>query len=202
MEFIGGRLYHIYNQGNNRQRIFFSSDNYLFFLKKMKTHLLKHCELLSWCLMPNHFHWMVYIPEDYQHENWDHENKSELLPINKEISTLLSSYTNAINRSQGRSGSLFRKRTKSKCLNSPEKRDDYYPLVCFLYIHQNPMNAELSDSLEGWPFSSFKDYCEVKTNNLCNLRLARELLNLPENKDRFMNFSYQSLNEKALKNIF
>ncbi len=68
MEFIGGRLYHIYNQGNNRQKIFFSSENYLFFLKKMRSHLLKHYELLSWCLMPNHFHWMVFIPEDYKQE--------------------------------------------------------------------------------------------------------------------------------------
>jgi len=34
-------LYHIYNQGNNRQKIFFSHDNYLFFLKKIKLHILR-----------------------------------------------------------------------------------------------------------------------------------------------------------------
>lgn len=202
MEFIGGRLYHIYNRGNNRQKIFFSAENYLFFLKKMRTHLLKHCELLSWCLMPNHFHWMVYIPEDYQKMIEEHEDKSQLLPMNKEISTLLSSYTKAINKSYERSGSLFRKRTKSKCLNLPDVRDDYYPLVCFQYIHQNPMNAGLSDSLEGWPFSSYKDYERSRNGSICSLSLAHELLNLPDNVDEFKTFSYRSLNEKALKHIF
>jgi REP element-mobilizing transposase RayT len=202
MEFIGGRLYHIYNQGNNRQKIFFSAENYLFFLKKMRTHLLKHCELLSWCLMPNHFHWMVYIPEDYQKMVEEHEDKSQLLPMNKEISTLLSSYTKAINKSYGRSGSLFRKRTKAKCLNLPGVHDDFYPLVCFQYIHQNPLKTGLSKSLEGWPFSSFRDYEKSRTESICSLNLARELLDLPVNVDEFKDFSYQSINDEAVKHIF
>ena len=202
MEFTGGRLYHVYNQGNNRQKIFYARENYLFFLEKMRVHLLKHCELVAWCLMPNHFHWMIYVPEVYCQEITDFENKSNLQPINKGISTLLSSYTNAINKSYSRTGSLFRKRTKSKCLNAPDLRDDYYPLICFLYIHQNPLASELSDSLEGWPFSSYRDYAGVRTGKLCSLELARELLDLPDNEQKFMQFSYQTLNEKAIENIF
>ena len=31
-----GNIYHIYNQGNNRQLIFFKDKNYLFFLKKIQ----------------------------------------------------------------------------------------------------------------------------------------------------------------------
>jgi hypothetical protein len=31
-----GKLYHIFNQGNNHRKIFFDRDNYLFFLKKNK----------------------------------------------------------------------------------------------------------------------------------------------------------------------
>lgn len=202
MEFIGGRLYHVYNQGNNRQRIFYSKENYLFFLEKMRVHLLKHCELLAWCLMPNHFHWMINIPEDYCQEITDFENKSNLQPINKEISILLSSYTNAINKSYSRTGSLFRKRTKAKCLNVPNLRDDYYPLVCLLYIHQNPLASGLSDSLEGWPFSSYRDYAGVRTGNICNLDLAHKLLDLPDDEQKFRQFSYQALNEKAVENLF
>ncbi len=55
------KLYHIYNQGNNRQKIFFRQENYLFFLKKIKIHILPHADILAWCLMPNHFHLMVYV---------------------------------------------------------------------------------------------------------------------------------------------
>jgi len=63
MQFETSNIYHIYNQGNNRQPIFFNRENYLFFLKKMKENLLPYADILAWCLMPNHFHWMVYVRE-------------------------------------------------------------------------------------------------------------------------------------------
>jgi putative transposase len=61
MLFEEGHLYHIYNQGNNRQKIFFSRENYLFFLRKIREYMLPHADVLAWCLMPNHFHLMVYV---------------------------------------------------------------------------------------------------------------------------------------------
>lgn len=61
MEFEVGHLYHIYNQGNNRRKVFFVRNNYLFFLNKMKHHLLPYADILAWCLMPNHFHIMVHV---------------------------------------------------------------------------------------------------------------------------------------------
>lgn len=61
MHFQTGELYHIFNQGNNREKIFLSRDNYLFFLNKIKTHILPHADVLAWCLMPNHFHLMIYV---------------------------------------------------------------------------------------------------------------------------------------------
>lgn len=54
-------LYHIFNQGNNGQRIFFNRENYLFFLKKTTEFILPYADILAWCLMPNHFHFMVYV---------------------------------------------------------------------------------------------------------------------------------------------
>jgi len=61
MIFEQGHLYHIYKQGNNRQHIFFSRENYLFFLAKIKKHILPYADILAWCLMPNHFHLMVHV---------------------------------------------------------------------------------------------------------------------------------------------
>lgn len=63
MQFHPNAIYHIYNQGNNRQQIFFKPENYLFFLKKMREYLLPHGDLLCYCLMPNHFHWLMYVRE-------------------------------------------------------------------------------------------------------------------------------------------
>ncbi|MDP3431826.1 MAG: hypothetical protein Q8T04_02520 [Bacteroidota bacterium] len=61
MQFESGHIYHIYNQGNNRQKIFHDRENYLFFLRKIRTHILPFADILAWCLMPNHFHLMVYV---------------------------------------------------------------------------------------------------------------------------------------------
>ncbi len=61
MIFEKGHLYHIYNQGNNKQKIFLNRENYLFFLKKINTYILPYADVLAWCLMPNHFHLMVLV---------------------------------------------------------------------------------------------------------------------------------------------
>ena len=58
-----GHLYHIFNQGNNRQIIFYRPENYHFFLKKIGSYILPFADILAWCLMPNHFHLMVYIKD-------------------------------------------------------------------------------------------------------------------------------------------
>lgn len=55
------QIYHIYNQGNNKQKIYYSDENYIFFLRKIKKHILPFADILAWCLMPNHFHLMVYV---------------------------------------------------------------------------------------------------------------------------------------------
>jgi putative transposase len=61
MQFESGHLYHIYNQGNNRQKIFLDRENYLFFLRKIRKHVIPFTDILAWCLMPNHFHLMVHV---------------------------------------------------------------------------------------------------------------------------------------------
>lgn len=61
MQFEESFIYHIYNQGNNQQKTFFNKENYMFFLKKIKTHITPYADILAWCLMPNHFHLMVLV---------------------------------------------------------------------------------------------------------------------------------------------
>ena len=72
-------FYHIYNRGVNKQDIFLDEQDYSFFLGLFKRYLSsapahdkkgrqyswfrKEIELLTFCLMPNHFHLLVY-----QHE--------------------------------------------------------------------------------------------------------------------------------------
>ena len=131
MEFERGHLYHIYNQGNNRQTIFFNDKNYLFFLKKIRTYVTPYANILAWCLMPNHFHLMVRVrettvgvaPSDadgrrYRSTPSEKDNELKQRTFNDSIGIMLRSYTNAINKQKQRSGKLFREKTKAECLTS------------------------------------------------------------------------------------
>jgi putative transposase len=63
MDFASGHIYHVYNRGNNSQTIFYTRENYLFFLEKLRVHILSHADVLAWCLMPNHFHLMILVKQ-------------------------------------------------------------------------------------------------------------------------------------------
>ncbi|MFA6403765.1 MAG: hypothetical protein WCX31_19370 [Salinivirgaceae bacterium] len=142
MNFTKSHLYHVYNQGNNRQRIFFKEENYHFFLKKVKTHVAPFADILAWCLMPNHFHLMVRVNEvelpitsedthpmiqsqvatltDGVTLSHPVSSPAKQRTLNNSIGILLRSYTRAINKSLDRSGCLFREETKAECLDNPQ----------------------------------------------------------------------------------
>jgi putative transposase len=189
MIFKEAHIYHIYNQGNNKGRIFFERENYLFFLRKIKQHILPYADILAWCLMPNHFHLMVYVKSEC-----DFKSRPDLRPdsrpdystFNKSIGIMLASYTRAINIQEKRSGSLFRSETKAICLNELKGvapawfkaagityfnislSEKEYPQVCFNYIHQNPVTAGLAKTPGEWEFSSFTDCAGLRDGKLIN----------------------------------
>ena len=199
MQFAKTHIYHVYNRGNNSQTLFFSRENYLFFLKKIKTCILPYADILAWCLMPNHFHLMVYVneveleisPENEQMGQYNRLIKKRLL--NDSISVMLRSYTRAIQKQNNMTGSLFQHRTKAVCLSEingitpawfqskycttinitdPEKE---YPQVCFNYIHQNPVRSGLVKTPSAWEFSSYPDYCGIRNGKLINRERTAEL---------------------------
>ena len=200
MQFEKGYIYHIYNQGNNRQRIFFKRENYLFFLKKIRTHILPYADVLAWCLMPNHFHLMVLVnyeslpvdTEGFALSEAFGQQSAKQRTINFSIGIMLRAYTNAINKAQNSSGALFRRKTKSECINSPncitpsfisesgitqiniKKPEKQYPQVCFNYIHQNPVKARLVKNAVDWEFSSAMDYAGLRDGKLVNRHVAGE----------------------------
>ncbi len=190
MYFETDYIYHIYNRGNNRQKIFFKEENYDFFLKKVKKELLPYCEILAYCLMPNHFHFLVvakeegcYLSDDSKSsDKYDSKSSDKFLqPLSRKIGTLLSSYTRAINIQENRIGSLFQQKAKAKCLThqmtSSRLMSRDYAQTCFHYIHQNPLVAGLVDKMEHWPYSSFEEYCRKRNGSICNITLAKELVN-------------------------
>jgi len=77
---------------------------------------------------------------------------------------------------------LFAHKTKAKQLNNfgefRSNSDKNYSLICFNYIHQNPINSNLVDDLKDWDFSSYKDYVGLRNGTLVSKKLAIEILNL------------------------
>src|SRR5258707_10173440 len=94
MQFSQGCLYHVYNRGNNKQPIFFKRDNYLFFLKKVNKYFLPNADILAWCLMPNHFHFLIHATEATC--RLVKETPVRVNAFTEGIRLLLSSYTKAI----------------------------------------------------------------------------------------------------------
>ena len=143
MKFYSDGVFHIYNQGNDKKQIFFYRENYEYFLWKLKKHLTLFGDVISWCLMPNHFHLLIRINQieisrqEYFKHSFSIENERRLyyfgekarliensedyyqaikgqISVNQSIGIMLGSYTQAINRRYSKTGSLFRKRCKAK----------------------------------------------------------------------------------------
>jgi putative transposase len=193
MHFEKDEIYHIYNRSN--EQVFFEVRNYLFFLDKVRKLIFPICDILAWCLMPNHFHFMV-VANQKSVELTNETHRPVLQVLAKNIGTTLSSYTKAINKANHRRGSLFSHNTKAKKINS----EDDHLANCFYYIHQNPMNARLVKKLEDWEFSSFKDYAGLRSGSLCNNELADEIVEFDTKK--FYEQSYAIIDEKKIQIIW
>ena len=199
MNFERERLFHLYNQGNNRKKLFFNRENYLLFYKKIEIFICPYADILAWCLMPNHFHLMLLIKEielPCEPMNATGSANGEALKksvfkkrtLNDSLGIMLRSYTRIINAQEGFTGSLFRKETKANSINSfkglqpnfwkskiaifnmlPENQ---YPQICFNYIHHNPVKSGLVEKDTDWEFSSARDYANLRSKSIVRRQIT------------------------------
>ena len=161
-------FYHLYNRGINGCEIYNNEENYLFFLNKFSKYLIEYVDVYAYCLMPNHFHFVIKIKEFQTGNfvkvpNFDKvENEKGLhskdLIISKQIGKFISSYSQAFNKVNQRSGSLLESPFKRKKINS----DDYLKNV-ILYVHLN--SEALGKNYSNYKFSSYLGIVSnLKTN--------------------------------------
>lgn len=193
MTYRADTIYHVFNQGNNKQRIFFSNANYDFFKAKLVTFVLPAADILAYCLMPNHFHLLIRI-NSFGLEWIPSSSTAEfgaavkMQRFSYQVAILLRSYTNAINKQENRSGSLFRQHTKSKIVKSSQRFHDpetnaiidipeyaSYFETCINYIHLNPVRSSLVTKPSNWLHSSCLSFNKGKQDKLCNTDLSRQL---------------------------
>jgi putative transposase len=128
-------FYHVYARGSNRQRIFREPADFEKFLKLFSRYLSleetknnvgisfpnysNRLELNAFCLMPNHFHLLIY----QRHQG----------VMTQFMRSLLTSYSMYFNKKYKRSGPLFESRYKASLIS-----DDAYLEHITRYIHLNP----------------------------------------------------------------
>ncbi|MBI4758447.1 MAG: transposase [Chloroflexi bacterium] len=147
VELCSGNYYHLYNRGVNKQCIFFAPENYAFFLRRLRKYFTPDTvEIIAYCLLPNHYHLLIYLKGD------------DLADIMQSFSM---SYAKAINERYGRTGHLFQGRFKGKLVDR-----DKYLLHLSRYIHLNPVMAELVQKPETWEYSSYLEYVGLRHGTL------------------------------------
>ena len=54
-------IFHVYNRTNNKELLFRSDENRLYFLRQYHKYLHPFLDTFCWNLLPNHFHFLVRI---------------------------------------------------------------------------------------------------------------------------------------------
>lgn len=144
------QYYHIYNRGAGKQAIFLSPDDYVFMLGLFKKHLSEEevvdrfgrtapnykdkVELVAYCLMPNHYHLLVYL--------------KEVDGVERLMRSIMTTYSMYFNRKYERSGTLFQGPFKASRITN-----EAYFWHISRYIHLNPLDIG-DGNYRTYPYSS------------------------------------------------
>jgi putative transposase len=181
MKFQPHNTYHVYNQGNNQQQLFFTHYDYVKFLELYESYIHPFVDTVAWCLIPNHFHFMFSVKE-----NCVEVKQGNLLlnSVSNGFRKLLSAYAHYFNAQYQYSGSVFRPKTKSKELEIKGSKN--YCINCFYYIHQNAVRHELVKHASEWKYSSYHYYNGTRLKSLCNKQIAADFCEYDCNTFEFL----------------
>ena len=159
--------YHIYNRGNNGETIFRHRQNYLYFLKLYLNHFYHIAETFAYCLLPNHFHFVVWIRSRAEIETLVKTLRASktlgVIPTpSQAFGNLCNAYAKTVNKIYGRTGSLL----EHPFGRIPVTTDAYfYNLIT--YVHRNPQKHGIVDDFRDWPYSSYDAILHDKPTRVC-----------------------------------
>jgi REP element-mobilizing transposase RayT len=149
--FLPDHYYHIYNRTNNKEDLFLSDDNRIFFLDLVRGKLSGFANILGFSLMENHFHLCIITNSHLKTVNYIKslppskkslrmkqfiENQEDADLFNDVFSYLFSgifnSYSQSFNRKNSRKGNLFYSSFKRSLLETQTKIQ-----FIIYYIHHN-----------------------------------------------------------------
>lgn len=200
-----GKMYHLYNRGNNRENLFYKEDNYHYFIRQFDKYLSNFIDIYAYCLLPNHFHFLIKIKDE--DEIRQHLVSLKDLPsvgvdlpkiIADQFRLFFMSYAKAINKQENRIGSLFQKQFKIKEVNN----DAYFSQLVF-YIHANPQIHGLIDNFREWNYSSYHSILADRISKLKKIEVIDWFGNEEEYKKfHTTQFDFRCLETLQLENEF
>lgn len=166
--FIEGGTYHVYNRGNGDDPIFRNHGNYEYFMRKYFLYMSMHWETLAWCLMPNHFHFIIKVKSNPLGD--------EYIASSQAFSNFCNGYAQAFNRQHHRRGSLLMRSFRRKNVSDV---DYMKTLTC--YVHNNPVKPGMVRYPDQWEHSSYKSLYNAALEQYS----THPLLKLFGNRDEF-----------------
>jgi putative transposase len=144
-----GHPQHVIVRGNNRHPIFYTEQDYQFYLDKLKQAADKHhCAIHAYVLMTNHVHLLI---TPYTANG-----------ISKAMQMIGRYYVQYFNKTYQRTGTLWEGRYKATLIES-----DHYALTCYRYIEMNPVRAvNMAEHPADYPWSSYRYNALGKANAL------------------------------------
>lgn len=186
--FVNGYFYHVYNRGSEKRPLFVNDRDRNRFIKTIKYYQLegpkpkfsnlmkfriwkpdlnkKIVEIICYCLMPNHFHFLLKQVRDGG--------------VTEFISKLSNSYTKYFNTKHNRVGPLFQGEFKAVLVESDEQL-----LHLSRYIHLNPLVSFITRDLDLYPWSSYKEYIS-NIEGLCNKNEVLGFFKTPKDYQQFV----------------
>lgn len=137
---IGDTVYHVINRSNARIQIFNSDEDYDLFERVLEEANERFSmRILSYCVMPNHWHLVLYPRQDGD--------------LQKSMAWLSMTHTQRWHSSHKTTGSghLYQGRYKSFLVKTSE-----YLIQLFRYVERNPLRAKLVKNAEDWKWSSLR----------------------------------------------
>ena len=188
-------LYHIYNHSVGDENIFREEDNYLFFLRNFALRIVPFTDIFAYCLMPNHFHFVLRVKSKNDLLNlWRdkidvklNKRKIKLLPdlnevelfdeiITTQFANFFNSYVQSYNKKYSRIGSLLKESFQRKRIDSEE-----YLVKVICYVHNNPVSHGFAKK-ESWKYSSYNAILSPGKTKV----LKEEILELFGDKENFI----------------
>lgn len=185
-----GKFYHIFNRGNNSEKIFFKQENYEFFLRRYTEYVSDCIETYAYCLLPNHFHFLVRVKEKALHLA-DAKLLASPTP-SQSLHRLFTSYCKAINKQEIRYGSLIENPFKRIQIESNE-----YFTNLVVYIHTNPQLHGFVNDFSKYSWSSYN----IILNNSHSFLQKSYVLDQFEDKENYRFCHLKKINLLAIEQL-